>query len=287
MSRIFLRKGVFLSFLRVSLIVLLSGCSTFSDLSSPLGARDVELLQAEGSPVLKSDRLEVEILDEVFDGEMLALVLEFTAFLDITPTTTDLTLTFFGDGALVGSEHYTLSELRRLDSLKPFGSMPLRAGQSERLLLQQDVPLGVSDYQVEVTWAEGSATRSEGEDELRVDESPREIVRDVQVAERPMECSTQCFVSFVAALKLSNPFAKPITNVRLVAWFQADDGEPLGEEPGVRRKSEIPVLSQVLAPHKEFQLQILLKPPLPYDLYEKGYRPVVELSSFEFAPERR
>ena len=43
--------------------------------------------------------------------------------------------------------------------------------------------------------------------------------------------------------------------------------------------------SEILPPGERLKVQVRLRTPLPYHLYEQGYRPRVEIDTFEFLTE--
>lgn len=253
-------------------ILLLASCSYLSNFSRTGGERASSQrnrnVQEDAQPSMALD-----ILDEVNDGNTLSLVLEFVPKAQMTTEDVELEVSLYSFGRLAERVSYQLSQLRELSTFKPVGRKSLPVGGPSRLLLQQPLREGITDYQVEAHW--GKRERERARPEL-------EIVQGVDVTEFPAQCNVECVVPFEVVVSLKNPFEKPIGNIWLSSTFEIP-GQVRGVDDGAAKFS---LGERYLAPHEQLTLSLRTQTPLPYNLYQQGFRPSIRLSSFEFLSER-
>ncbi|MCB0328152.1 MAG: hypothetical protein KDD70_00775 [Bdellovibrionales bacterium] len=228
--------------------------------------------------LVEQNPIQVEILDEIYDGETLSLVLEVRSELSISSDLVKVKLDFFKSGTRESSAEFALEQLRKLETFEPVGLVDLAAHSYNRLLLQQEVGKGVTDYQITVSWEGADSETPETE------QSAGEVLLASSAKELPLRCGDQCWVPFQLVLSLQNPFRESIQNLRLLSWFEQQGAST---PPDDSQKGVIDLKNKVLAPQERVQVLVKLKTPLPFDLYEKGYRPQVELDTFEFVPAER
>ncbi|NBW39917.1 hypothetical protein EBR25_02830 [bacterium] len=213
----------------------------------------------------------MDILDEVNDGKMLSLVLDIVPRAQIEADSIEIAIKLFSHGSLVRENGYRLSQLRALRTLKPVGEATLSADVSSRVLLQQPLMEGITDYQIEANWGHAKNTPPESLD----------IIEHVEVQEFPAECRDECFVPFELRVSLKNPFEKPIGNI----WLSTSFERPGGVETATGDPGKFSLGERYLEPQEHFNLSLRTQTPLPYNLYQQGFRPAIRLSSFEFLSE--
>lgn len=251
-------------------ILLLASCSYLSNFSRTGGERASSQRNRNVQQDIRPS-MTLDILDEVNDGNTLSLVLEFVPKAQITTEDVELEVALYSFGRLAEKATYQLSQLRELSTLKPIGRKSLPVGGPSRLLLQQPIREGVTDYQVEAHWGKRERARPE-----------LEIVQGVDITEFPAQCDVECVVPFEVIVSLKNPFEKPIGNIWLSSTFEIP-GQVRGVEDGAAKFS---LGQRYLAPYEQFTLSLRTQTPLPYSLYQQGFRPSIRLSSFEFLSER-